>query len=130
MNNDIEKELKELQIQYDKVLKDRNELKKENKLLKKDLKEYQAYIKKGVEEHYKEFMKDYDVLLELYEEFTDNYIKLKEENKNYRRIIKERKKLKEIIKANFGYYPDNKHVFFNYNLPVMEKEILEVLEDE
>ena len=37
MNNDIEKELKELQIQYDKVLKERNELKKENKLLKKDL---------------------------------------------------------------------------------------------
>ena len=37
MNNDIEKELKELQIQYDKVLKERNELDKENKLLKKDL---------------------------------------------------------------------------------------------
>ena len=37
MNNEIEKELKELQIQYDKVLKERNELKKENKLLKKDL---------------------------------------------------------------------------------------------
>ena len=37
MNNDLEKELKELQIQYDKVLKERNELKKENKLLKKDL---------------------------------------------------------------------------------------------
>lgn len=37
MNNDIEKELKELQIQYDKVLKERNELKKENKLLKKEL---------------------------------------------------------------------------------------------
>ena len=37
MNNDIEKELKELQIQYDKVLKDRNELKKENKLLKKEI---------------------------------------------------------------------------------------------
>ena len=37
MNNDLEKELKELQIQYDKVLKERNELEKENKLLKKDL---------------------------------------------------------------------------------------------
>ena len=46
MNNDIEKELKELQIQYDKVLKERNELKKENKLLKKDL----LYLQKiGVE---------------------------------------------------------------------------------
>ena len=37
MNYDIEKELKEIQIQYDKVLKERNELEKENKLLKKDL---------------------------------------------------------------------------------------------
>ena len=37
MNNDLEQELKELQIQYDKVLKERNELEKENKLLKKDL---------------------------------------------------------------------------------------------
>ena len=31
MNNDIEKELKELQMQYDKVLKERNELEKETK---------------------------------------------------------------------------------------------------
>ena len=36
----------------------------ENGLLKKDLKEYQAYIKKGVEEHYKDFMSDYDLLLQ------------------------------------------------------------------
>ena len=79
MNNDIEKELKELQIQYDKVLKDRNELKKENKLLKKELKEYQAYIKKGVEEHYKEFMQDYDVLLEEYNEINKNYNRLKKD---------------------------------------------------
>lgn len=79
MNNDIEKELKELQIQYDKVLKDRNDLKKENKLLKKDLKEYQAYIKKGVEEHYKEFMSDYDVLLEEYNELNKNYKRLKKD---------------------------------------------------
>ena len=113
MNNDLEKELKELQIQYDKVLKERNELKKENKLLKKDLKEYQAYIKKGVEEHYKDFMSDYDVLLEECNELN-----------------KENKKLKKIIKNNFGYFKDNKMVFFNYNLPVMEKDILEVLEND
>ena len=37
MNNDLEQELKEIQIQYDKVLKERNELEKENKILKKDL---------------------------------------------------------------------------------------------
>ena len=41
-------------------------LEKQNELLKKDLKEYQAYIKKGVEEHYKDFMSDYDLLLEEY----------------------------------------------------------------
>lgn len=79
MNNDIEKELKELQIQYDKVLKERNDLKKENKLLKKDLKEYQSYIKKGVEEHYKDFTGDYDVLLEEYNELNKNYKRLKED---------------------------------------------------
>ena len=45
MNNDIEKELKELQIQYDKVLKDRNKLKKENELLKKDLEVLECFKK-------------------------------------------------------------------------------------
>ena len=43
-------------------------LERENELLKKDLKEYQAYIKKGVEEHYKDFMSDYDLLLQEYQE--------------------------------------------------------------
>ena len=51
----------------------------ENGLLKKDLKEYQAYIKKGVEEHYKEFMQDYDVLLEEYNEINKNYKRLKKD---------------------------------------------------
>lgn len=68
---DLEKELKEVQIQYDKVCHERNELKKENRLLKKDLKEYQEYIKKGVEEHYKDFMSDYDILLEEYHELIN-----------------------------------------------------------
>ena len=40
----------------------------ENGLLKKDLIDYQAYIKKGVEEHYKGFMSDYDLLLQEYQE--------------------------------------------------------------
>ena len=39
-------------------------LERQNELLKKDLKEYQAYIKKGVEEHYKDFVSDYDLLLQ------------------------------------------------------------------
>ena len=43
-------------------------LEKQNELLKKDLQEYQAYIKKGVEEHYKDFMSDYDLLLQEYQE--------------------------------------------------------------
>ncbi len=55
------------------------ELEKENKLLKKDLKEYQAYIKKGVEEHYKDFMQDYDVLLEEYEQLMNAHEKLLKE---------------------------------------------------
>lgn len=79
MNNDLEQELKELYKRYDKLLQERNKLNKENKLLKKDLKEYQAYIKKGVEEHYKEFMQDYDVLLEEYNEINKNYKRLKED---------------------------------------------------
>ena len=43
-------------------------LERQNKLLKKDLKEYQAYIKKGVEEHYEDFMSDYDLLCQEYQE--------------------------------------------------------------
>ena len=39
-------------------------LERQNELLKKDLKEYQSYIKKGVEEHYEDFMSDYDLLLQ------------------------------------------------------------------
>lgn len=67
---DLEKELKEVQIQYDKVCHEKNELKKENQ------------------------------------------------------------KLKEIIKDNFDCYEESKKVFFTYTEPVMEKEILEVLENE
>ena len=45
-------------------------LEKQNELLKKDLKEYQSYIKKGVEEHYEDFMSDYDLLLQEYQELN------------------------------------------------------------
>ena len=120
MNNDIEKELKELQIQYDKVLKERNELEKENKLLKKDLKEYQAYIKKGVEEHYKEFMQDYDVLLEEYNEL----------NKNYKRLKKDLLYLKKNSVA--VYTLPNKRKILGYDITDSPSEIeikKEILED-
>lgn len=39
-------------------------LERQNEVLKRDLKEYQAYIKKGVEEHYADFVSDYDLLLQ------------------------------------------------------------------
>lgn len=57
--------------EYDTIEKDLERLEsleRQNELLKKDLKEYQAYIKKGVEEHYKDFMSDYDLLLQEYQE--------------------------------------------------------------
>lgn len=50
--------------------------------------------------------------------------------KEYDKLNKENKELKKIIKNNFDYFKYDKKVFFVYNLPVMEKEILEVLEDE
>lgn len=61
--------------EYDTIEKDLERLEsleKQNELLKKDLKEYQAYIKKGVEEHYEDFMSDYDLLLQEYQELNKN----------------------------------------------------------
>lgn len=57
--------------EYDSIKKDLDLLSRlvvENGLLKKDLIDYQEYIKKGVEEHYKDFMSDYDLLLQEYQE--------------------------------------------------------------
>ena len=54
--------------EIEKDLERLESLERENELLKKDLKEYQEYIKKGVEEHYKDFMSDYDLLLQEYQE--------------------------------------------------------------
>ena len=58
-------------------------LEKQNELLKKDLKKYQAYIKKGVDEHYKDFMSDYDLLLEEYHELNKNLEMLEILKKHY-----------------------------------------------
>ena len=81
INGDMNKEyfINEILPKIEKDLDRLEELEKENKLLKKDLKEYQAYIKKGVEEHYKDFMQDYDVLLEEYEELMKANEKLKKD---------------------------------------------------
>ena len=60
--------------EYDTIEKDLERLEsleKQNELLKKDLKEYQTYIKKGVKEHYEDFMSDYDLLLQEYQEINE-----------------------------------------------------------
>ena len=77
----IEKDLERLEI-----------LEKQNELLKKDLKEYQAYIKKGVEEHYEDFMSDYDLLLQEYQE------------------INEKLEILEIIKKSITHKENHKYV--------------------
>ena len=80
MNNDIEKELKELQIQYDKVLKERNELEKENKLLKKDLEVLEIIKNKCVNVN---TLIDYIFMvinpLEFYNEMVSEKLKLNQE---------------------------------------------------
>ena len=63
-NNANYQELIEAREKLEKDLERLESLEKQNELLKKDLKEYQAYIKKGVEDHYKNFMSDYDLLLQ------------------------------------------------------------------
>ena len=53
--------------EYDTIEKDLERLEnleRQNEVLKRDLKKYQAYIKKGVEEHYEDFVSDYDLLLQ------------------------------------------------------------------
>ena len=72
--------------EYDTIEKDLERLEsleKQNELLKKDLKEYQAYIKKGVEEHYEDFMSDYDLLLQEYHELNKNLEMLEILKKHY-----------------------------------------------
>lgn len=53
--------------EYDTIEKDLDRLEsleRQNEVLKRDLKQYQEYIKKGVQEHYEDFMSDYDLLLQ------------------------------------------------------------------
>ena len=81
-------------------------LEKQNELLKKDLKEYQAYIKKGVEEHYKDFMSNYDLLLQ------ENYV-LNKKVEILERIKKEAI-IQEHYKKGYGrYYTAGIEEFFN-----------------
>ena len=115
INGDMNKAyfINEILPKIEKDLDRLEELEKENKLLKKDLKEYQAYIKKGVEEHYKDFMQDYDVLLEEYEELMKVNDKLKKDLEVlellkkyiYYSVKSHRVRMREIRKSiyNFDY---------------------------
>ena len=90
-------------------------LEKQNELLKKDLKEYQAYIKKSVEEHYKDFMSDYDLLLQ------ENY----ELNKKVEILerIKKEAIIQEHYKKGYGrYYTAGIEEFFNKIKEWLENE--------
>ena len=67
-NNANYQELIEAREKLEKDLDLLSRLVVENGLLKKDLIDFQEYIKKGVEEHYKDFMSNYDLLLQEYQE--------------------------------------------------------------
>lgn len=60
-------------------------------------------------------------------EYTKQYRTIKQDLERLEKLEKENKKLKEIIKNNFGYNENTKECFFNYNAPVMEEEIREVI---
>lgn len=60
-------------------------------------------------------------------EYTKQYKTIKQDLERLEKLEKENKKLKEIIKDNFGYNEKTKECFFNYDGPVMEEEIREVI---
>ena len=92
-------------------------LEKQNELLKKDLKEYQAYIKKGVEEHYKDFMSDYDLLLQEYHELNKKLEILEILKKHYD---------KDSLVVSIGCFIS----FYIYNEDTDFKKVKEWLENE
>ena len=101
--------------EIEKDLERLESLERENELLKKDLKEYQEYIKKGVKEHYKDFMSDYDLLLQ------ENY----ELNKKLEILerIKKEAIIQEHYKKGYGrYYTAGIEEFFNKIKEWLENE--------
>ena len=90
MNNDSEKELKELQIQYDKVLKERNELEKENKILKKDLERLEK-LEKIIETLKKSFLLSVGELHGIYYvlAYDNNYVMTKEEYSLLKEVLED-----------------------------------------
>lgn len=108
-------------------------------------------IFKGEEQAYQDAyelvkeLEDNDELLKRIEMLEQENEQLKEKNKilemnvnntyeTGQEIIyeleQEIKNLKKIIKANFGYSKLWNDVYFNYNAPVMENEIIKVLKNE
>ena len=101
--------------EIEKDLERLESLERENELLKRDLKEYQEYIKKGVEEHYKDFMSNYDLLLQ------ENY----ELNKKVEILerIKKEAIIQEHYKKGYGrYYTAGIEEFFNKIKEELENE--------
>ena len=88
-------------------------LEKQNELLKKDLKEYQAYIKKGVEEHYKDFMSDYDLLLQECQELNKRLEVLEiikksiTHKENHKYVLNEKLKGQKFMTMNLYISGDN-----------------------
>ena len=106
--------------EYETIEKDLERLEsleKQNELLKKDLKEYQEYIKKGVEEHYKDFVSDYDLLLEGYHELNKNLEMLEILKKHYD---------KDSLVVSIGHFIS----FYIYNEDPDFEKVKEWLEDE
>ena len=102
--------------EYDTIEKDLERLEsleKQNELLKKDLKEYQAYIKKGVEEHYKDFMSDYDLLLQECQELNKRLEVLEiikksiTHKENHKYVLNEKLKGQKFMTMNLYISRDN-----------------------
>ena len=102
--------------EYDTIEKDLERLEsleKQNELLKKDLKEYQAYIKKGVEEHYKDFMSDYDLLLQECQELNKRLEVLEiikksiTHKENHKYVLNEKLKGQKFMTMNLYISGDN-----------------------
>ena len=103
--------------EYDTIKKDLERLEsleKQNELLKKDLKEYQAYIKKGVEEHYKDFMSDYDLLLQECQELNKRLEVLEiikksiTHKENHKYVLNEKLKGQKFMTMNLYIFRNSK----------------------
>ena len=116
-NNANYQELIEAREKLEKDLERLESLERQNELLKKDLKEYQSYIKKGVEEHYKDFMSDYDLLLQENYELNKKLEILEILKKHYD---------KDSLVVSIGCFIS----FYIYNEDTDFKKVKEWLEDE